>query len=118
MIAVISSAIVSALIPRYERAINDEWSFRRDCDSHCQTVSLPHTWNAEKGKAGSKIASSSAEPGKPITLEVPGAHFWSPDSPYLYPITIEAVKDGKVIKVDEAQLREVNLQVRKARTSK
>ena len=54
-------------------------------------------WDAEKGKAGSKIASSSAEPGKPITLEVPGAHFWSPDSPYLYPVTIEAVKDGKVV---------------------
>lgn len=54
-------------------------------------------WDAEKGKAGSKIASSSAEPGKPITLEVPGAHLWSPDSPYLYPVTIEAVKDGKVV---------------------
>lgn len=54
-------------------------------------------WDAEKGKAGSKIASSSAEPGKPITLEVPGAHLWSPDSPYLYPVMIEAVKDGKVV---------------------
>lgn len=54
-------------------------------------------WDAEKGKAGSKIVSSSAEPGKPITLEVPGAHLWSPDSPYLYPVMIEAVKDGKVV---------------------
>lgn len=46
LLTAIISAIVSALIPRYERAINDEWSFRRDCDSHCQTVSFPHTWNA------------------------------------------------------------------------
>lgn len=54
-------------------------------------------WDAEKGKTGKKISSLSGEPGKPILLEVPDAHLWSLDSPYLYPLQIEAVKDGKVI---------------------
>ena len=31
----------------YERSINDGWSFRKEGCSVTQTVSLPHTWNAE-----------------------------------------------------------------------
>lgn len=54
-------------------------------------------WDADKGKTGKKIAASSAEPGKPVLIEIPDAHLWSPESPYLYPLMIEAVKDGKVV---------------------
>lgn len=32
---------------RYERSINDNWSFHKDGESAVQTVSLPHTWNAQ-----------------------------------------------------------------------
>ena len=31
---------------RYERSINDSWSFHKDGDSVSRVVSLPHTWNA------------------------------------------------------------------------
>ena len=31
----------------YERSINDGWSFRKEGCGAVQTVSLPHTWNAE-----------------------------------------------------------------------
>lgn len=31
---------------RYERSINDNWTFHKEGDPAVQTVSLPHTWNA------------------------------------------------------------------------
>ncbi len=33
--------------PRYERSINDGWTFHKDGDTSSREVSLPHTWNAE-----------------------------------------------------------------------
>ena len=33
--------------PRYERSINDGWTFHKDGEASSQVVSLPHTWNAE-----------------------------------------------------------------------
>ncbi|MBO4340452.1 MAG: hypothetical protein J5835_03350, partial [Bacteroidales bacterium] len=53
-------------------------------------------WDAEKGRRGKKIASASALPGQEIVLEVPDAKLWSPEHPYLYALTIEAVSGGKV----------------------
>lgn len=39
--------ISAAGAPRYERSINDGWSFHKDRDINVETVSLPHTWNAQ-----------------------------------------------------------------------
>ena len=36
----------AAAAARYERSINDNWSFHREGDSVSQVVSIPHTWNA------------------------------------------------------------------------
>ncbi len=33
--------------PGYERSINAGWTFRKEGDAVMETVSLPHTWNAE-----------------------------------------------------------------------
>ncbi len=33
--------------PRYERSINDGWTFWKEGDAVKETVSFPHTWNAE-----------------------------------------------------------------------
>ncbi|MCR5409307.1 MAG: beta-galactosidase [Bacteroidales bacterium] len=54
-------------------------------------------WDAENGKTGKRIAKAQAEPGQALVLEVPEAKLWSPDHPYLYPLSIEVVKDGKVL---------------------
>ena len=42
--------ILASLLPasaRYERSINDGWSFRKDGETASQMVSFPHTWNAK-----------------------------------------------------------------------
>lgn len=33
--------------PRYERSINDKWTFHKEGEALYETVSIPHTWNAE-----------------------------------------------------------------------
>ena len=48
-ILIIVSLLVNgalAAAPRYERGINDAWSFRKEGSRVTETVTLPHTWNA------------------------------------------------------------------------
>ena len=54
-------------------------------------------WDAEHGKRGRKLASAKAEPGKELILEIPDAKLWSPEHPYLYSLSIEAVKGGRTM---------------------
>lgn len=44
-----------------------------------------------------EIAREDAEPGSPISLAVREPKLWSPDSPYLYDLTVQLLKDGEVI---------------------
>jgi len=37
----------AAPAPRYERSINDGWTFWKEGSTATETVSLPHTWNAQ-----------------------------------------------------------------------
>jgi len=54
-------------------------------------------WDAEKGRRGRKIASARAEADKAVELEIPDPKLWSPEHPYLYALSIEAVRNGKVV---------------------
>ncbi|CAG5068715.1 Beta-galactosidase [Dyadobacter sp. CECT 9623] len=48
-----------------------------------------------------KVAEQEAAPNANIALSVPNAKLWSPDSPFLYDLTVTITRNGKVI--DEAK---------------
>ncbi|MCE7059954.1 glycoside hydrolase family 2 protein [Dyadobacter sp. CY343] len=48
-----------------------------------------------------KVAEQEAAPNANIALSVPNAKLWSPDSPFLYDLTVTITRNGKV--VDEAK---------------
>ena len=54
-------------------------------------------WDAEKGKAGKKLASATAALGEAVTLAVPQPVLWSPEHPYLYALQFEVLREGKVL---------------------
>ncbi|MBR5703816.1 MAG: metallophosphoesterase [Bacteroidales bacterium] len=41
------ACLCATAAPRYERSINDKWTFHKEGQTLCETVSIPHTWNAE-----------------------------------------------------------------------
>ncbi len=58
-------------------------------------------FSTESVSAGAKtLASASGNPGSPITIKVPDAKCWSPDSPWLYGLRFKLVRGGKTL--DEA----------------
>lgn len=46
---------------------------------------------------GKEIAELEAKPGEPLTLAVPNAKLWSPDSPFLYGLTVEIEGKGGLL---------------------
>ncbi len=47
--------------------------------------------------AGKVVASAEGKVGATIDLRIPNAKLWSPDSPFLYDLTVEIQDDGKAI---------------------
>jgi beta-galactosidase/beta-glucuronidase len=43
------------------------------------------------------VAQAQGRTGRPISLTIENAQLWSPDSPHLYDLTIELLRDGKVV---------------------
>lgn len=47
---------------------------------------------------GTTLARSSAEPGKPVRVQVPEPRLWTPEDPYLYDLEVKLVsREGKVV---------------------
>ena len=47
--------------------------------------------------SGQRVASASCAAGDALALSIPDAKLWSPESPFLYDLTLELTKDGQVI---------------------
>ena len=54
-------------------------------------------YSTEAPSRSRKIASAEAAVGENLRLEVPGAHLWSPEEPYLYGLEISLKRGGKVL---------------------
>ena len=54
-------------------------------------------WDAENGTPGQKVAQASAAPGQDLVMDFAEPEYWSPESPYLYAMEIELLRDGKVV---------------------
>ena len=76
-----------------------------DVDAGTVTI-LPMKYEPLQGKyqvelvvkdGGKVVAKGSGEADREITLEVPNAKLWSPDSPFLYDVKMKLVKGGKAI---------------------
>jgi len=55
------------------------------------------TVSATAVDSGKSVASASCVVGAALTLSIPDAKLWSPDRPFLYDLTLELKKDGKVV---------------------
>lgn len=54
-------------------------------------------YSTETSPEGKTIAVAMAVPGSTVTLPVPDPDLWSPDSPYLYGLSISILRGGKTI---------------------
>ena len=54
-------------------------------------------YSTETGTPGREVASGYGIPGGNVTLNVAEPKLWSPDSPYLYAMDLEIVRDGKTV---------------------
>ncbi len=70
---------------------------RRSRDSAKAGVRGDLTIAAVAMDSGRPVASASCVAGDSLTLSIPDAKLWSPDSPFLYDLTLELKKDGKVV---------------------
>ena len=46
---------------------------------------------------GKKISEADGDPGSGITLDVPGARLWSPETPFLYDLAVAITRKGKTV---------------------
>ena len=54
-------------------------------------------YSTENKAGGATVAEGLTVPGGTVTLNVKNPHLWSPDSPYLYGLDIQILRNGKVI---------------------
>jgi hypothetical protein len=47
--------------------------------------------------SGTVVATVRGEPGSPIEIDIPDAHLWSPDDPFLYDVELQLVRNGGVV---------------------
>ena len=47
--------------------------------------------------SGTVVATVRGEPGSPIEIDIPDAHLWSPDDPFLYDVDLQLVRNGGVV---------------------
>lgn len=46
LLALCQAFAATAVPTRFERSINDRWTFHKEGDNNTETVNIPHTWNA------------------------------------------------------------------------
>ncbi|MFH1941840.1 MAG: PA14 domain-containing protein [bacterium] len=80
-----------------------------DVDGSILRLKVKVTGNTENAKieavamdGGTKVAEASGKPGQSIALRIPEAKLWSPESPFLYDLTL-ALKDGGSSTRDEVK---------------
>jgi hypothetical protein len=60
----------------------------------------PHVWATVD--VGNGVASIGAQTGHWYRLKIPKPHLWTPDDPYLYPVTVQLTRDHPGYKMREA----------------
>ena len=64
---------------------------------HSESNDSPSNVTIEIIKDSQEIASGEGTIGNPITLSIPDAQLWSPESPHLYDLKIKLLKEEKII---------------------
>lgn len=76
-------------------------------------------YSTESGAEGTVVADGKVVPGGTVTLNVQDAKLWTPDSPYLYGLDLQVLRNGKVIDKVRAYtaIREVNTFIKNKNTN-
>lgn len=76
-------------------------------------------YSTESGAEGAVVADGKVVPGGTVTLNVKDAKLWTPDSPYLYGLDLQVLRNGKVIDKVRAYtaIREVNTFIKNKNTN-
>lgn len=76
-------------------------------------------YSTESGAGGTVLAEGKVVPGGTVSLNVKDAKLWTPDSPYLYGLDLQVLRNGKVIDKVRAYtaIREVNTFIKNKNTN-
>ncbi len=76
-------------------------------------------YSTESGAEGTVLAEGKVVPGGTVSLNVKDAKLWTPDSPYLYGLDLQVLRNGKVIDKVRAYsaIREVNTFIKNKNTN-